>query len=293
MSSTTHHHGQDKYYIPDPSPWPITAMISVFMMLCGTAFLVNGVGFGWSGVAGGFALLIFMFFGWFGDVIKENLSEVYNEQVDRSFRQGMLWFIASEVFFFLSFFGALWYIRNVALVWLAGEGYLGLSHELLWSQFDGVWPSAGPEQLGGQFAQMGPWGVPAINTLILLSSGATVTWAHWGLKMHDNKTLVRGLTLTVALGFIFVCMQAWEYYHAYHELHLTLGTGVYGSTFYMLTGFHGFHVIMGSVMLLVILLRARKQHFSPHNHFAFEAVAWYWHFVDVVWLGLFVFVYWL
>jgi cytochrome c oxidase subunit 3 len=140
---------------------------------------------------------------------------------------------------------------------------------------------------------MGAWGIPAINTLLLLTSGATLTWAHWGLKEHNTTTLVRGLALTIGLGFLFVLLQAYEYYHAYQELNLTLGTGAYGSTFYMLTGFHGFHVTMGAVMLLVILVRAMKGHFSPHNHFAFEAVAWYWHFVDVVWLGLFIFVYWL
>ena len=286
-------HGQDQYYIPDPSPWPILAMLSVLLMLAGTALAVNDVGFGAWMIVAGLALLMVMFFGWFGDVIKENLSDVYNEQVDRSFRQGMFWFIASEVFFFLSFFGALWYIRNVAMLWLGGEGYLSESHNRLWSQFDAVWPSAGPGQLGGEFQPMGAWGIPAINTLILLTSGATVTWAHWGLKKHDNTTLVRGLAATIALGFVFVVLQAWEYYHAYQALKLTLGTGAYGSTFYMLTGFHGFHVTMGAVMLLVILVRAAKKHFTPHNHFAFEAVAWYWHFVDVVWLGLFVFVYWL
>ena len=179
------------------------------------------------------------------------------------------------------------------MLWLGGGGYLAETHDLLWSQFDAVWPSAGPGQLGGEFKPMGPWGIPAINTLLLLTSGATVTWAHWGLKEHNNKTLVRGLALTIALGFLFVVLQAYEYYHAYHALNLTLGSGAYGSTFYMLTGFHGFHVTMGAVMLLVILIRAMKGHFTPHNHFAFEAVAWYWHFVDVVWLGLFVFVYWL
>ena len=286
-------HGQKDYFIPDPSPWPITAMISVLLMLAGTALTVNEVGFGTWMIVGGLALLAFMFYGWFGDVIGESMADRYNQQVDRSFRQGMFWFIASEVFFFLSFFGALWYIRNVAMLWLGGEGYLSESHNLLWSQFDAVWPSAGPEVLGGEFKAMGPWGIPAINTLILLTSGATVTWAHWGLKKHDNATLVRGLAATIALGFLFVILQAWEYYHAYHELNLTLGSGAYGSTFYMLTGFHGFHVTMGAVMLLVILVRAAKKHFTPHNHFAFEAVAWYWHFVDVVWLGLFVFVYWL
>jgi cytochrome c oxidase subunit 3 len=286
-------HGQKDYFIPDPSPWPITAMLSVFLMLGGVALLVNDVGVGGWIIAGGLALLAFMFYGWFGDVIGESMADRYNPQVDRSFRQGMLWFIASEVFFFLSFFGALWYIRNVAMLWLGGDGYLSESHNLLWSQFEAIWPSAGPDELGGPFTPMGAWGIPAMNTLILLTSGATITWAHWGLKKHDNTTLVRGLAATIGLGLVFVVLQAWEYYHAYHELNLTLGSGAYGSTFYMLTGFHGFHVTMGAVMLLVILVRAAQGHFTPHNHFAFEAVAWYWHFVDVVWLGLFVFVYWL
>jgi cytochrome c oxidase subunit 3 len=291
MSSAAH--GQKDYFIPEPSPWPITAMLAVFTMLAGTALAINGLSAGSWMIAGGVLLLAFMFYGWFGDVIGESMADRYNAQVDRSFRQGMFWFIASEVFFFLSFFGALWYIRNVALLWLGGGGYLAETHNLLWSQFDAVWPSAGPKQLGGEFEAMAPWGVPALNTMILLSSGATVTWAHWGLKQGDNKTLVRGLWATIALGFLFVGFQAWEYGHAYHELNLTLGSGVYGSTFYMLTGFHGFHVTMGAVMLSVIAVRAMRGHFTPHNHFAFEAVAWYWHFVDVVWLGLFVFVYWL
>jgi len=286
-------HGQKDYFIPEPSPWPLTAMLAVLLMLGGTALTINGVKPGLWLLAGGLILLAFMFYGWFGDVIRESMADRYNAQVDRSFRQGMFWFISSEVFFFLSFFGALWYIRNVAMPWLGGEGYLGETHDLLWSQFQAVWPSAGPKELGGAFTPMHAWGIPAINTLILLTSGATVTWAHWGLKQHNNTTLVRGLALTVALGLLFVVLQGYEYYHAYHELNLTLGSGAYGSTFYMLTGFHGFHVTMGAVMLLVILVRAMKQHFTPHNHFAFEAVAWYWHFVDVVWLGLFIFVYWL
>ncbi len=292
MSSTAHH-GPKAYYVPEGSPWPITAMLSVFLMLAGTALAINQVGFGGWMVLAGFALLCVMFYGWFGDVIKENLTDQYNEQVDRSFRQGMFWFIASEVFFFLSFFGALFYIRTIALPWLGGEGYLGETGALLYNQFVADWPSAGPEQVGGEFAPMGAWGIPAINTLILLTSGATVTWAHWGLKEDNQKKLVRGLAATIALGLVFVALQAYEYRHAYHDLNLTLESGVYGSTFYMLTGFHGFHVTMGAVMLMAILGRAMKGHFSPHNHFAFEAVAWYWHFVDVVWLGLFVFVYWL
>lgn len=291
--SATAHHGPKAYYIPDPSPWPITAMLSLLLLLAGTALTINKVGFGrWIALAG-FALLLVMFYGWFRDVIAENLSDSYNEQVDRSFRQGMAWFIASEVFFFLGFFGALFYIRTIALAWLGGEGYLGATHDMLYNQFVATWPSAGPGQVGGAFTPMSAWGLPAMNTMILLTSGATITWAHWGLK-EDNKTkLTRGLAATIALGLLFVGLQAWEYRHAYHELNLTLKSGVYGSTFFMLTGFHGFHVTMGAVMLMAILGRAAKGHFSPHNHFAFEAVAWYWHFVDVVWLGLFVFVYWL
>ena len=285
--------GQGEYYIPDPSPWPITAMVSVLLMLGGTALFINGVTFGGYLLAGGFALFAFLLFGWFGQVIKENQTDCYNAQVDRSFRQGMFWFIASEVFFFLSFFGALYYIRVIALPWLGGEGFLGVTQEVLYNQFVADWPSAGPDQLGGEFSPMGAWGIPAINTLILLSSGATITWAHWGLKKDSQKQLVWGLALTVGLGLLFVVLQAWEYRHAYQELNLTLASGVYGSTFYMLTGFHGFHVTMGAIMLLAILVRSMKGHFSEHNHFAFEAVAWYWHFVDVVWLGLFVFVYWL
>ena len=291
--STVAHHGPNDYYVPDPSPWPLIAMLSIFLVLAGTALFINGVSIGGWMILAGFALMVVMFYGWFGDVIKENLTDKYNEQVDRSFRQGMFWFIASEVFFFLSFFGALYYIRVIALPWLGGEGYLGVTQELLYNQFVADWPSAGPEQKGGEFMPMGAWGIPAINTLILLASGATVTWAHWGLKEDNQKKLVRGLAATIALGVIFVGMQIYEYRHAYQDLNLTLESGVYGSTFYMLTGFHGFHVTLGAVMLMAILVRAMKGHFSPHNHFAFEAVAWYWHFVDVVWLGLFVFVYWL
>jgi len=285
--------GHGEYFVPDPSPWPITAMISVFLMLSGTALFINDVGFGGILIIAGFLLFAFLLFGWFGDVIKENLSDCYNAQVDRSFRQGMFWFIASEVFFFLSFFGALFYIRNIALPWLGGEGFLGVTHEVLYNQFVAAWPSGGPGAPGGEFTPMGAWGIPALNTFILLSSGATVTWAHWGLKQENHKHLIWGLALTVGLGALFVVLQAWEYSHAYHELNLTLRSGVYGSTFYMLTGFHGFHVTLGAIMLSAVLYRAIKRHFSPHNHFAFEAVAWYWHFVDVVWLGLFVFVYWL
>lgn len=284
---------QGHYYIPEPSRWPIITMTAIFSILCGTALFIHDVGAGAIIMAVGFALLAYIFFGWFGDVVRENLAGSYNGQVDRSFRMGMIWFIASEVFFFLTFFGSLYYIRDISVPWLGGEGYLGSSMEYLHNQYQAAWPTNGPGAKGDAFTPMGAWGIPAINTLILLSSGVTITWAHWGLKKENNSQLVWGLIMTVVLGLLFVVLQAYEYMHAYSELNLTLKSGVYGSTFYMLTGFHGFHVTMGAIMLTVILVRSMKKHFSAHNHFAFEAVAWYWHFVDVVWLGLFVFVYWL
>ena len=163
----------------------------------------------------------------------------------------------------------------------------------LWPAFDSVWPTNGPEAVGGAFRAMGAWGIPALNTIILLTSGGTVTWAHWGIIKGNRPQFIWGLLLTVALGFLFVGLQAYEYYEAYAHLNLKLSTGIYGSTFFMLTGFHGAHVTIGAIMLTVVMLRAMKGHFDEENHFAFEAAAWYWHFVDVVWLGLFIFVYWL
>jgi cytochrome c oxidase subunit 3 len=243
----------------------------------------------------GAVILLVMIFGWFGTVIRESQSGKYNDQVDMSFRMGMGWFIFSEVMFFAAFFGALFYIRMYAVPWLGGEGHrsMGATNQFLWPGFEAMWPTNGPGDVGGEYEPMGAWGIPAINTLILLSSGVTVTLAHWALKKSQRGALILWLAATVALGVLFLFLQAHEYGEAYSHLNLTLGTGVYGSTFYMLTGFHGAHVTLGATMLLVILLRSMKGHFTPEHHFAFEAVAWYWHFVDVVWLGLFVFVYWL
>jgi cytochrome c oxidase subunit 3 len=241
----------------------------------------------------GAVILIVMMFGWFGTVISESESGLYNEQVDHSFRWGMSWFIFSEVMFFAAFFGALFYARQYAVPWLGGEEGKLMTNELLWPNFTSAWPTNGPGAVGGTFEPMNAWGLPAINTVILLSSGVTVTWAHWALKEGHRKQLIQGLLATVALGFLFVILQAVEYHHAYSEMNLTLGSGIYGSTFFMLTGFHGFHVTLGAIILTVILLRSLRGHFTPERHFAFEAAAWYWHFVDVVWLGLFIFVYWL
>ncbi|MBI3778360.1 MAG: cytochrome c oxidase subunit 3 [Gammaproteobacteria bacterium] len=284
------------YYLPNPSAWPIITSAGLFSLALGFILLMNNIQAGPWFMLTGAAIIVYMMIRWFGQVIGESESGTYNAQVDRSFRWGMAWFIFSEVMFFAAFFGALFYVRQFAVQWLGAD-------DLLWPGYDGTWPTAGPKGLvpvpagtipgANQFSPMGAWGIPAINTLILLTSGATVTWAHWGLLKDNRAQLITGLFLTVALGMTFIALQAFEYVHAYTELGLTLKTGVYGATFFMLTGFHGFHVTMGTIMLMVILGRAIAGHFRSDHHFGFEAVAWYWHFVDVVWLGLFIFVYWL
>ena len=279
------------YYLPAPSHWPIVGSVGMFLLLFGFASFLHGSSS--LIMIAGAAVIIFMLFGWFGTVINESLSGKYNSQVDMSFRMAMGWFIFSEVMFFAAFFGVLFYARMWSIPWLGGSSNNLMTNELLWPAFEAVWPTNGPGNVGGEYQSMGPWGIPAINTLILLSSGVTITWAHWGLKKADRTQLILGLMATVALGFLFISLQAYEYYHAYHELNLKLTSGMYGTTFFMLTGFHGLHVTLGAIMLFVILIRSMKGHFSEEHHFAFEAAAWYWHFVDVVWLGLFVFVYWL
>ncbi|WP_309544616.1 cytochrome c oxidase subunit 3 [Alkalilimnicola ehrlichii] len=221
--------------------------------------------------------------------MNESVSGLYSEQMDRSFRWGMIWFIFSEVMFFAAFFGALFYARVFSVPWLGGADPATSVH--IWDTVVLSWPTAGPGFLDLEFEPMGAWALPTINTLILLTSGVTLTIAHHALKENHRGKLIWGLAATVALGFIFLGLQMYEYVHAYQDLNLRMDTGIYGSTFFMLTGFHGFHVLVGAVTLLVILARCIKGHFTPENHFGFEAAAWYWHFVDVVWLILFVFVY--
>jgi cytochrome c oxidase subunit III len=283
----------DKYYVPHGSPWPIVGSISLFTTVSGIALWLNHVMAGPYIMTAGLLLLIFMFAGWFGNVINESEARMYNAAVDRSFRMGMMWFIFSEVMFFAAFFGALFYARQFSIPWLGGEGVKIFTNFLLWEGYETAWPSNGPAAVGGDFEVIPAFGLPAINTAILLLSGVTLTIAHHALKEGNRKILNIFLAATFLLGFGFVFLQAEEYIEAYQHLNLTLGSGVYGSTFFMLTGFHGFHVTMGAIMLTVIWFRCLKGHFTPTNHFAFEGVAWYWHFVDVVWLGLFVFVYWL
>jgi cytochrome c oxidase subunit 3 len=282
------------YYIPDGTYWPIVGSIGLFTTLLGFSLFLNDVGIGPTLMIIGTAVLIFMMFGWFGVVIKESLAGLYNKQVDISFRWGMGWFIFSEVMFFAAFFGALFISRVYTVPWLGGEGVGGVvTNEYLWPAFEAAWPTNGPADIGGAFAIIPAWGVPALNTMILLTSGITVTIAHWGLKQGNNAKLCIWLFATILLGCAFLGFQVLEYWEAIVHLNLSLHSGIYGSTFFMLTGFHGAHVTIGTIMLIVILFRAMKGHFTAEHHFAFEGVAWYWHFVDVVWLGLFIFVYWL
>ena len=294
--SDAHAHDAGTYYIPHGSPWPIFGSITLFTLMFGAIATLNEWLPVWS-LLPGFVMLFLLFFLWFGTVIDENQRGIYNMAVDRSFRMGMMWFIFSEVMFFAAFFGALLYARQFSVPWLGGIGTKEFTHLLLWDSFKGAWPSNGPAALGpnadGEFETIPALGLPAINTAILLTSSVTVTIAHHALIANKRGTLKLFLALTFLLGFTFVFLQAKEYHEAYTELGLQLGTGIYGSTFFMLTGFHGLHVTVGAIMLLVIWLRCLKGHFTPQRHFAFEAVAWYWHFVDVVWLGLYVFVYWI
>jgi len=283
------------YYIPHGSKWPIIATIGVCTSMVGGSTLLNGNDIGKYILFAGLAIVVFMIVGWFSTVISESEEGLYDSQVDTSFRQGMIWFIFSEVMFFAAFFGALFYVRAYSLPWLGGEGTGSATNTFLWPNYEAIWPLTGngPGEIGGDFQTMGAWGLPAINTAILLTSGVTLTWAHHALKEMKRMQLIIGLILTVALGMIFMYFQALEYGHAFNDLNLNMGSGIYGSTFFMLTGFHGFHVTIGTIMLMVVLGRSIYGHFNPKNHFAFEAVAWYWHFVDVVWLGLFIFVYWI
>jgi cytochrome c oxidase subunit 3 len=284
---------QDKYFVPHETRWPIVTSIGLFLLFAGVSVFLNGGDFGKWVAFFGMATVLIMVFRWFGEVIGESEEGIYNPQVDMSFRMGMGWFIFSEVMFFACFFGVLWYTRNLTLPWLGGQGNNFFTNQMIWQGFENEWPSNGPGNIGGNFLQMGAWGIPAINTAILLTSGITLTVAHHALKNNNRMVLNIFLALTFLLGFVFIGLQAEEYIEAYQVLGLTLGSGIYGSTFFMLTGFHGLHVTLGAIMLVVIWLRCLKGHFRPDSHFAFEGVAWYWHFVDIVWLILFVFVYWL
>jgi len=274
------------YFVPQPSYWPLVGSLALLLLGMGAAFWMNNFGPGPWILGAGFAVLLVMLFGWFGTVIGESEAKLYNLKVDHSFRWSMSWFIFSEVMFFAAFFGALFYVRNVSIPDLGT-----LTSKMIWPDFSPGWPTDGP-YFNEQFTPMGAFGIPLLNTIILVTSGFTLTVAHHALLAGNRAKLKLWLFLTIVLGFTFLGFQAYEYGHAYHALNLKLTTGVYGSTFFMLTGFHGAHVTIGAIMLSVMLGRALKGHFTAGHHFAFEAAAWYWHFVDVVWLLLFILVYW-
>jgi cytochrome c oxidase subunit 3 len=288
---------KDQYYVPDSSWYPFVCSIALFFIAMGGASFLNGYSIGSTLFSTGMLSMAVLLFIWFRSIIIE--SPDYNMDVDKSFRMGMAWFIFSEVMFFAAFFGALYYLRTLAIPWLAET-------ELLWPGFEATWPSTGPQGAellagihpdataiaeGTQFALVDPWHLPLLNTMLLLASSVTLTIAHHALRANNRTQLIIWLAITVILGAVFLFFQAEEYIEAYTQLGLTLGTGVYGSTFFLLTGFHGFHVCLGAFILLVVLIRCIKGHFTPERHFVFEAGAWYWHFVDTVWVGLFIFVY--
>lgn len=277
------------YFVPSLSRWPALAALAMFFFVLGASNWVNDVS--WAPYAFALSLLILfsVLIGWFRHVIGESEGGQYSANVDTSFRWSMGWFIFSEVMFFAAFFGALFYAREIAMPWLGDLN----NKTFLWPDFTAAWPNTGPAGTIEKFETMGPWPIPTINTALLLTSGLTLTYAHHALIANHRAKVIMGLAVTVLLGVLFLICQAYEYHHAYTELNLKLTSGIFGSTFFMLTGFHGFHVTIGAIMLFCIMLRCIKGHFKPDSHFAFEAAAWYWHFVDVVWLGLYIVVYWL
>ncbi|OIQ95258.1 cytochrome c oxidase subunit 3 [mine drainage metagenome] len=298
-------HSSNQYYVPHGSVYPVILSAGLLSLASGFVFSVatdKSKDLAYLQAPGkwmmyiGFGIILAMVFKWMGTIIAESITGKFTKWEDKSFRVGMIVFICSEVAFFAAFFAALFYMRIISVPDLAAFDPLYTPYK----DFIGAWPSSGPggvvlgtEYKPGVLHAMSAWGLPAINTALLLTSGATITWAHWALIKNNRKQLIIGMALTVALGIAFLVCQANEYHEAYTEMGLTLGSGAYGATFFMLTGFHGFHVTLGTIMLIVILLRCMKGHFTPEHHFGFEGVAWYWHFVDVVWLGLFIFVYWL
>ncbi|MEJ6020788.1 cytochrome c oxidase subunit 3 [Ramlibacter sp. PS4R-6] len=282
------------YFVPAPSRHPVTASIGLLIIIFSAAEWVNGADWAKYSLLVGFLWLFTVLFQWFRDAIHESETGQYGHKVEISYRWSMSWFIFSEVMFFGAFFTALWWMRAHSVPALGG-----LDNALLWPDFKAVWPTvqpgatASPANIIEPFQTMTPFWLPTINTALLLSSGVTITIAHHLLREGKRGPTILWMWITVALGATFVAVQGYEYFHAYHELNLKLTSGAYGSTFFMLTGFHGFHVMVGMLMLFFITLRLMKGHFTADKHFGFEGAAWYWHFVDVVWLGLYTLVYWL
>jgi len=303
MANATDH---SVYYVPHNSWYPVAIAAGALCMVAGLGVWLNALKAGtepshWLFLVG-FATIAVVLFFWYAKVIEENQAGLANAQLKRSYVWGMSWFIFSEVMFFAAFFGALFYARSIVVPWLGGEGDKALTGTYLWPDFEASWPvvnNPDPTKFQGPQESMAAPGLsnwatylPFWNTVILLSSSVTVHFAHTAIKNQNRSKLIGWLGLTVVLGVIFLILQAEEYIIAYNEMGLTLSSGIYGSTFFLLTGFHGFHVTMGTFILLVQLIRAIKGHFrSDEDCFGFEAASWYWHFVDVVWVGLFLLVY--
>ena len=288
----------EEAHIVPPSHWPIVGCLALFCIAFGGVHWLHHSSIGPYCFGSGFLILFFMMHGWFKQVIDEGIGGLNKDAtIDLSFRWGMGWFIFSEVMFFSLFFGMLFYTREVTLPFLAGTmSESEMTHFLLWPGFQDVWPllkTPDPALYPGPNQVVPPWGLPALNTLILLTSGVTVTVAHWGILSKKRMMAIVAQILTILLGMTFLFCQATEYMEAYTEKGLQFDSGIYGNTFFILTGFHGLHVTIGTIMLCAILFRIIRGDFTPKEHFAFEGVAWYWHFVDVVWLLLFIFVYWL
>ncbi|MGA0844738.1 MAG: cytochrome c oxidase subunit 3 [Pseudomonadales bacterium] len=300
------HTDHSTYYVPHSGWYPIGIALGSICMVAGLGVWLNALKAGAEVnhtlfLIGSLIMAVVLFF-WFAKVIEENEAGLANAQLKRSYVWGMSWFIFSEVMFFAAFFGALFYARTIVVPWLGGEGAKGLTGQYLWPEFDSSWPvmtNPDPTKFDGPNESMAAPGVtswtsylPFWNTVILLTSSVTVHFAHTAIKNQNRAGLISWLGLTVALGIVFLILQVEEYVHAYNELGLTLDSGIYGSTFFILTGFHGFHVTLGTFILLIQLFRALKGHFRTGDDcFGFESASWYWHFVDVVWVGLFIFVY--
>ena len=307
---------ESSYYVPEQSKLPIITATGMGLMAYGAAsWVVSG---GSMIFTAGLAIMAVVMFKWWSLVIDENMRGLANDQLKRSYVLGMLWFIFSEVMFFAAFFGALFYLRVIVNSWLGGDAAIGIfddtptdaavaNNAILWPGYEAEWPPmitpdqaanganavfTGPDEAMSfpGWAKLLGW-LPLWNTVILVTSSITVHIAHTGLKNNNRKQFIGWLALSVLLGMIFLVLQVEEYVHAYQHMGLTLESGIYGTTFFMLTGFHGAHVTLGTIMLLIALIRAIKGHFSNEDQFGFEAASWYWHFVDVVWIILFFVVY--
>jgi cytochrome c oxidase subunit 3 len=276
----------EHYFVPEPVRWPLISAAALLLMAIGAAAWLNEGPGGAYVLALGLIVLLSMVFRWFAGLISEGRRGLFDTQVEDAIRGGMGWFIFSEVVVFLALFAALFYERFIAVPGLA----TGDTHTFLWPAFHGGWPASGPG-IEGTFTAMTPWKIPALNTAMLLSSGVAISLANMALKKGHRGRMIALVLTTIVLGVLFLRMQFSEYYHAYTALNLTLATGAYGATFFILTGLHGLHVGIGTAFLIVMLERMIRGDFTAKHHVGFQAATWYWHFVGIVWLILFVVVY--